>query len=118
MIDLVEELKEHNIVYVWLPSPKGFFYAEYKVSKSEYNGIQQHLAQLSLLKVVKKPRFFNTVIKVQGFRLEDNKTLKRPYKFYDEMDDMIKDFCRFIKNHSEENQKLFKKIKNRYPDFF
>ena len=118
MIDLVEELKENDVVYTWLPSTKGFLYAEYKVSKTEYKGVHNNFARLSLLNANKKKRLFSEVITVNGFRLEDNKTLIRPYQFYDDMASMTKDFCRWIKKNSEDNQKLFKKIKNRYPEFF
>jgi len=118
MIDLVEQFKEQNDVYVWLESTKGFLYAEYVVSKSEYKGIRKHVVHLSLKKAERKKRYFNEVIIVNGFRLEDNKTLRRPYRFYDDMEELTKDFCKYIENHSEENQKLLKKTKNRYPEFF
>jgi hypothetical protein len=118
MLSLVEELEENNIVFLLLESTNGFYYAEYTVAISEYKGLRNHFAKLILKNSHIKRRYFNDVITVSGFRLEDNKTLKRSYKFFDDKEDMIKAFYRYLEKHVEENQKLLKKIKNRFPEYF
>lgn len=118
MLSLVEELKENTIVYLLLESTNGFYYAEYEITRNEYIGIRKHFVELMLKNAHIKKRYFNDVVTVSGFRLEDNETLKRPYIFFNDKEDMVKHFCRYLEHHTEENQKLLKKIKNRFPEYF
>jgi len=118
MIDLIEEFEENTIIYVVVFSTKDFYFAEYEVAESKYEGIKKHFAKLILKDSQIRKRYFNDVIVVKGFRLEGNETLKRPYKFYNDKQDMVKDFYRFLNKQSEENQRLIKKIKNRFTEYF
>lgn len=115
MIDLIEELKEKNKIYLLLDTTKDFIFAEYKVDFVEFKGINKYESQITLIKANKKIRHFKKKYNLTGyrFRIENG---KKTYLIYDDCDDMVKYFCKKMKNNIDENPKLFKKLKNKYPE--
>lgn len=117
MLDLVEEFKEGESVYILMDTFKDFLYAEYTVIENNYVKIKSQSATLNLVKAPKKHRYFKSVLKFDGFYIKFNNTLNK-YVVYDDYNDLINFFCKKLKQNPKKNIKLTKKMQNRYPQYF
>ena len=115
MIELIEELKEKNKIYLLLDTTKDFIFAEYKVDFVDFKGINKYESQITFIKANKKNRYFKKNYMLVGYRFKiENR--EKTYLVYDDYNDMIKCLCKKMRNHVDENPKLFKKLKNKYPE--
>lgn len=117
MIDLIEELKENQSVFVLMKTTKDFLFGEYIVSESSYRGIKKHYAKLSLKSARKKKRYFKNVFILEGFYL-DFKGNQQEFLVFDSFDDVTHQFSKWLVQAPDNNHKLFKKFKKLYPQFF
>jgi len=117
MIDLIDELKKDNKVYILLDTDEKFLFAEYKVTKIEYKVMNHQYAELTLINTPKKKRYFKKIIKMKGYRINFDYTPKK-YKIFDDYEELIEYFCKKLKNNPENNPKLLNKFKNNYPNYF
>lgn len=117
MIELVEEFRENEVVYIVLDTFKDFIYGEYVVFKNEFKGIKNNHAELHLVHAIKKERYFRDIIVMDGFRIGFKNTTSK-FLIYDDLNDAIKEFCKKLKKNPEKNLKLEKKFRQKYPKYF
>lgn len=116
-LNLVEELKCNDIIYVLLESNQYFVYGEYIVESNNYCGLKKNLAVLQLVNKPKKSRYFKQKITLSGFHICFKYTPKQ-YKIFSEFDEMIKYFCNSLRKDNNKNLKLLNKFKQKYPSYF
>ena len=115
MIDMIEQLKDVKKVYVLNKSlyfVKGINYAVYYVTKIEYRGINKWYVQL---KTYVKSKYFKKTINLTGF---STRSLPNSYEIYDDLNELIKDYCQFVKNNPDQNKALTKALAKQYPQYF
>ena len=87
MIELVEEFRENEVVYIVLDTFKDFIYGEYVVFKNEFKGIKNNHAELHLVHAIKKERYFRDIIVMDGFRIGFKNTTSK-FLIYDDLNDV------------------------------
>ncbi len=117
MLELVEELKEGETIFLVLDTYKDFIYGEYYVKSNEFRGIKINHAELILKEVHKKERYFRDIISVDGFSIKFKHTTSK-FLIYNDIKDALKDFCKKLKKNPEMNVKLEKKFRQKYPNYF
>jgi len=117
MIDLIEELKIDNGVFVLMKSFKNFIFGEYVVTEVKYHGTKKREAIITLKDAKKKQRYFKPSFKLLGF-LAELKNGDVEYILFSEYDDMIAYYCSLLAKNPSKNIKLLSKFKKRYPKYF
>jgi len=117
MLSLIEELTENDSIFILMESTKQFLYGEYKVIKTKYTTMKNQYALLILQNNPKKARYFKKKIELKGYRIDFNYTPKT-YIVFDDFDDLIRHFCKTLKQTPDNNLKLIEKFKKKYPSYF
>jgi len=67
MIDLIEELKIDNGVFVLMKSFKNFIFGEYVVTEVKYHGTKKREAIITLKDAKKKAEILQTIFQITWF---------------------------------------------------